>query len=67
MLLEETELNERLRAWLDSAPTAAFAVSIERLSDGRLLLRPTPEVDPTLLAHIRVTMAKYRETLMNLT
>lgn len=67
ILLEEHELGERLRAWLDAAPAGAFAISLERLSDGRVLLRPLPEASPELLARMRVTMAKYREALMNLT
>jgi len=67
LLLDERELPETLRAWLENAPSAAFAVSLERLSDGRLLLRPLPEASPELLARLRVTMAKYREALMNLT
>jgi hypothetical protein len=65
LLLEEHELPERLREWLATAP-AALALTLEQLSDGRVLLRPNPEVDPTLLAQLRVTMAKYREALMNL-
>lgn len=66
LLLNEAELPEALRAWLADAPAAAFAVSVERLSDGRVLLRPLPEATPELLARLRVTMAKYREALMNL-
>ncbi len=67
ILLEESELGERLREWLAAAPEGAFAVSLERLADGRVLLRPLPEASPELLARLRVTMAKYREALMNLT
>lgn len=66
LLLNEADLPEALRAWLDAAPDAAFAVSVERLADGRVLLRPLPEATPELLARLRVTMAKYREALMNL-
>lgn len=67
LLLEANELSPQLRAWLAEAPAAAFAVSVERLADGRVLLRPLPEASPELLANLRVTMAKYREALMNLT
>lgn len=67
LLLDEAELSAALRAWLAHAPATAFAVSLERLSDGRVLLRPLPEATPELLARLRVTMAKYREALMNLT
>jgi hypothetical protein len=66
LLLSEADLPAALREWLADAPDAAFAVSMERLSDGRLLLRPLPEASPELLARLRVTMAKYREALMNL-
>jgi hypothetical protein len=54
-----------MQAWLDSQP--AVVVSIERLSQDRLLLRPLPGVSPELVARIRVTLAQYREALMNLT
>lgn len=67
ILLERHELGERLKAWLAGAPAEAFAISLEQLSDGRVLLRPLPEASPELLARLRVTMAKYREALMNLT
>jgi hypothetical protein len=66
LLLSEDELSPALREWLAQAPTAAFVVALERLPDGRVLLRSLPEVDPLLLAHVRVTMAKYHEALMNL-
>ncbi|HMQ35913.1 MAG TPA: hypothetical protein PKD53_34730 [Chloroflexaceae bacterium] len=66
LLLDDAELGDRLRAWLADAPDGAFAISLERLGDGRVLLRPLPEATPELLARLRVTMAKYREALMNL-
>jgi hypothetical protein len=65
LLLGEDEVPARLREWLETAPVA-LALTIERLPDGRVLLRPNPEVDPTMLAQLRVTMAKYHEALMNL-
>jgi hypothetical protein len=66
LLLSPDELPPRLRAWLDNASSAACVVSLEQLPDGRLLLRPAPDLDPQLVAHVRVTMAKYHEALMNL-
>jgi hypothetical protein len=42
-------------------------VSIERLAGDRVVVRPLPDIAPELLARARVTMAKYREALMNLT
>jgi hypothetical protein len=67
LLLREDELPEPLRAWLAAAPAGAFALAVERLDDGRLLLRPLPEASPELLARLRVTIARYHEALMNLT
>ncbi|HEU4328994.1 MAG TPA: hypothetical protein VFS21_38000 [Roseiflexaceae bacterium] len=59
------ELPEAMRAWLESQP--AVVVSVERLGADRVLLRPLPDVPAELIARARVTMAKYREALMNLT
>ncbi|HEX5690786.1 MAG TPA: hypothetical protein VFX76_12320 [Roseiflexaceae bacterium] len=63
--LSAAELPEAMRAWLEEQPAILF--SIERLTGDRVLLRPLPDVDPNLLARARVTLAKYREALMNLT
>ena len=63
--LSAAELPEAMRAWLESQP--AVVVSIERLGDSRVVVRPLPDVAPELIARARVTMAKYREALMNLT
>jgi hypothetical protein len=62
--LPAAELPEAMRAWLDEQP--AVVVSIVRAGHGRLLVRRLPDVDPAVLAHARVTLAKYREALMNL-
>lgn len=67
LLLREEELGPVLRDWLATAPEQAFSLAVERLEDGRILLRPLSELDPALLARIRVTIAKYHEALMNLT
>ena len=63
--LSTAELPEAMRAWLELQP--AVVVSIERIGDGRVLVRPLPDIAPELLARVRVTMAQYREALMNLT
>ncbi len=63
--LSAAELPEAVRAWLEAQP--AVVVSIERSGDGRVLIRSLPGVTPELLARAQVTMAQYREALMNLT
>jgi hypothetical protein len=63
--LPTAELPEAMRAWLTAQP--AIIVSVEQLGPDRILVRPLPEIDPALVARARVTMAKYREALMNLT
>ena len=63
--LSAAELPEAMLAWLEEQP--AVVVSIERTGAGRVIIRPLPEIAPDLLARARVTMAQYREALMNLT
>lgn len=63
--LPTAELPQAMRAWLTAQP--AIIVSVEQLGPDRVLVRPLPEIDPALVARARVTMAKYREALMNLT
>jgi hypothetical protein len=63
--LSAAELPEAVLAWLEEQP--AVVVSIERAGVGRVLVRRLPDVAPDLLARARVTMAQYREALMNLT
>lgn len=63
--LSAAELPAAMRAWLDVQP--AVVILIERVGDGAVVARPLPEVDPALLARVRVTIAKYHEALMNLT
>lgn len=67
LLLTDAELPDRLRSWIEAAPAPAFTLVVERLNDGRVLMRPIPEASPELLARLRVTIAKYHEALMNLT
>ena len=63
--LSAAELPAAMRAWFDSQP--AVVVSIERGKEGRVIVRPLPDITPEFLARIHVTMAQYREALMNLT
>jgi hypothetical protein len=67
LILLEDELSPRLRAWLKKNQSDASVVAMEQLSDGRVRLRRLPEIDPLLLAHVRVTMGYYNEALLNLT
>ena len=63
--LSTAELPEAMSAWLDEQP--AVVVSLERLGANRVVARLLPGITPELVARARVTMAKYREALMNLT
>lgn len=67
LLLTPEQLGEPVQTWLAAIPAEAFVLAVERLPDGRVLLRPFPDASPDLIAQLRVTMAKYHETLMNLT
>jgi hypothetical protein len=63
--LSTAELPAAMQAWIDSQP--AVVVSIERGTEDRVIVRALPGITPELLARIQVTMAQYREALMNLT
>lgn len=63
--LSTAELPAALRTLLAEHP--AVVVSIEQIDGERVLIRPLPELAPEIVARAQVTMAKYREALMNLT
>ena len=63
--LSTAELPEAVRAWLEEQP--AVVISVERIGGDRVLIRQLPDVAPDIIARARVTIAKYREALMNLT
>lgn len=63
--LATAELPEAIREWLTLQP--AVVVYLEQIGNDRVLMRRVPDLDPALLARVRVTIAKYREALMNLT
>ncbi|MBK9941847.1 MAG: hypothetical protein IPP13_09555 [Kouleothrix sp.] len=63
--LAAAELPEAMRAWLALQP--AVVVSIELIDGERVLVRPLPGIAPELLARAQVTLAQYRDALMNLT
>lgn len=52
--------------WLDAANVQAILVSVERLPDGRIVLQALPDVDPTLVARIRKTLAEHADVLRRL-
>ena len=62
--LSTAELPEAMRAWLQAQP--AVLIAVELLGTDRVLLRRLPDIDAQLVARTRVTLAKYREALMNL-
>ena len=59
------ELPEALQIWLEGQ--GAVLVAIQRRDTNIVELECLPDIDPSLIARVRVTMAKYREALMNLT
>jgi hypothetical protein len=63
--LTTAELPEAMRAWLQAQP--AVLIAVELLGPDRVMLRRLPGIDAQLVARARVTLAQYREALMNLT
>ena len=63
--LSTAELPAAIRTWLESQP--AVVISIERVAGDRVYVRALPAIAPELLARALVTLAQYREALMNLT
>jgi hypothetical protein len=63
--LTTAELPEAMRAWLQAQP--AVLIAVELLDSDRVLLRRLPDIDAQLVVRARVTLAQYREALMNLT
>ena len=59
------ELPEAVRAWLAEQP--AIVILAERVGNDQVVLRTLPGVDPGIIARAQVTLATYREALMNLT
>lgn len=56
-----------LAAWIDALEQPALLVSIERLSDGRLVLQTVPGVDPAFVARLRKILAQHADVLRRLT
>ena len=57
---------EALRSWLMEASGGALLVSLELRPDGRVEIQALPDVDPTLVARLRRTMAQYEDVLRRL-
>jgi hypothetical protein len=53
--------------WLTSHGDGALLVSFERLPDGHFVLQALPDVDPTVVAHIRKVLAQHADVLRRLT
>ncbi len=56
-----------LAAWIAAQAQPALLVSIERLSDGRLVLQTVPDVDPAFVARLRKILAQHADVLRRLT
>ncbi len=63
--ISTAELPEAMRAWLTLQP--AVVVALEQIDGDRVIVRILPGVAPALLARAQVTIAQYRDALMNLT
>lgn len=63
--ISTAELPEAMRAWLALQP--AVVVAMEQIDGDRVIVRLLPGVAPELLARAQVTIAQYRDALMNLT
>ena len=56
-----------LADWISGCGAGALLVSLERLTDGRVVLQALPDVDPTLVARIRKILAQHADVLRRLT
>ena len=59
------EAQDQVISEVDEQP--AVVISLERIGANRVVARRLTDITPELVARARVTMAKYREALMNLT
>lgn len=65
VILPTAEVSAAMRAWL--ADGSAVVVVVEQNANGDVRLRPLDTVQPEVIARLQVSLAKYREALMNLT
>jgi hypothetical protein len=66
MTLPAGAVPEELRSWLAEIGSQALLVSLELLPDGRLVIQGLPDVDPSLVARVRRTMAQHEDVLRRL-
>jgi hypothetical protein len=57
----------QLAAWIDAQEQPALLVSVERLTDGRVVLQTVPGVDPAFVARLRKILAQHADVLRRLT
>jgi hypothetical protein len=56
-----------LTAWIDGQEQPALLVSVERLTDGRVVFQTMPGVDPAFVARLRKILAQHADVLRRLT
>jgi hypothetical protein len=65
-MLPAEAVPDMLRFWLMEMGGGALLASLELLPDGRLVIQGLPDVDPSLVARVRRTMAQHEDVLRRL-
>jgi hypothetical protein len=65
-MLPAEAVPDMLRSWLVEMGGGALLASLELLPDGRLVIQGLPDVDPSLVARVRRTMAQHEDVLRRL-
>ncbi len=65
-IVPASELGSLVQAWLARTNDGRATIALEQQADGRVRVILMPAIEPSLLARVQVTMAKYHEALMNL-
>lgn len=66
IMLPAEAVPDMLRSWLVEMGGGALLASLELLPDGRLVIQGLPDVDPSLVARVRRTMAQHEDVLRRL-
>jgi hypothetical protein len=66
LTLRQADVPDALRTWLEAMGASVLLVSLELLDDGRLVIQGVPDVDPSLVARVRRTMAQHEDVLRRL-